>query len=110
MRRLLLLITMAGVLPSTPRVESSMFRGDAAHTGVYMSPAPALSTTVWKFKTGGKVFSSPTLADGVVYVGSADRYLYALRATDGTLVWKFATGLAISSSPAVSDGLVYVTS
>ena len=87
-----------------------MFRGDAAHSGVYASAAPPLSAVVWKFKTGGKVFSSPAVADGVVYVGSADRNLYALRAGDGGLVWKFATGLGVSSSPAVSDGLVYFAS
>jgi outer membrane protein assembly factor BamB len=33
----------------------------------------------WKFKTGGKVLSSPAVANGVVYVGSEDGYLYAIK-------------------------------
>jgi outer membrane protein assembly factor BamB len=32
-----------------------------------------------KFQTGGGVKSSPAIADGVVYFGSADGYLYALK-------------------------------
>lgn len=87
-----------------------MFRGDPAHTGVYQSPAPRLTETKWRFETGGKVMSSPAVVNGVVYVGSNDGNLYALRAADGSLAWKFAARLAVSSSPAVADGLVYVSS
>jgi len=32
----------------------------------------------WRFQTDGPVISSPTIEEGLVYVGSADRYLYAL--------------------------------
>jgi len=87
-----------------------MFRGNPAHTGVYLSPAPHLTDTKWTFKTGGKVMSTPAVADGVVYVGSNDGNLYALSANDGALAWKFAARLAVSSSPAVAAGLVYVSS
>lgn len=34
---------------------------------------------LWNFQTQGHVFSSPTVVDGVVYVGSDDYRLYALR-------------------------------
>ena len=38
--------------------DAPMFRGDAAHTGVYASAsAPALESLRWKFKTNGKVIS-----------------------------------------------------
>ena len=33
----------------------------------------------WQFKTGGPIKSSPAIADGVVYVGSDDSSLYALK-------------------------------
>ena len=33
----------------------------------------------WKFKTGGVVFASPWVADGVVYVASQDGFVYALK-------------------------------
>jgi outer membrane protein assembly factor BamB len=34
----------------------------------------------WRFKTGGSVPSSPFIADGVVYIGSTDKHVYALPA------------------------------
>jgi outer membrane protein assembly factor BamB len=34
----------------------------------------------WRFKTGGPVTSSPTVVNGVIYIGSADHYVYALSA------------------------------
>ena len=34
---------------------------------------------VWKFDTGAAVRSSPAVSSGVVYVGSADGYLYAVK-------------------------------
>ena len=34
---------------------------------------------VWRYETGDQVYSSsPEVADGVVYVGSNDAYVYAL--------------------------------
>src|SRR6185369_15947545 len=89
--------------------DPAMFRGGPSHSGVYSSPA-GISTVKWKFKTGGKVFSSPAVADGVVYVGSSDNSLYALAAADGAVRWKAATGGAVNSSPAVVDGVVFFTS
>jgi outer membrane protein assembly factor BamB len=43
----------------------------------------------WKFTTGSRVDSPPTLHRGAVYFGSADGYVYALRASDGELMWRF---------------------
>ncbi len=65
----------------------------------------------WKFKAGDKVWSSHAIgSDGTIYVGSRDRYLYALD-PDGMLKWKFQTGGWIVSSPAIAgDGTIYVGS
>jgi outer membrane protein assembly factor BamB len=51
--------------------------------------------------------SSPTVEDGTVYVGSADKELYAVDAESGRGRWSFAARGAIRSSPAVSEGAVY---
>lgn len=64
----------------------------------------------WTFKTGGKVESSPAVADGVVYVGSADQHVYALDSMSGDRLWDFRTGGAVYSSPAVVNGTVFVGS
>lgn len=54
--------------------------------------------------------SSPTIADGVVYIGSGDQHVYALDAATGARRWAFATGDVIHSAPAVSGGVVYIGS
>jgi outer membrane protein assembly factor BamB len=64
----------------------------------------------WKFTTGGSVVSSPTVVNGVVYVGSQDKNVYAIGALSGDLIWKYATGGSIEDSPAVGNGMVYVES
>ena len=44
--------------------QAASFRGNAAHSGVYASPtAPMLERIQWKFKTGGKVISSPAVVN-----------------------------------------------
>ncbi len=44
---------------------------------------------VWQYTTGGRVDSPPTCWRGRVLFGSADGYVYCLRAADGALVWRF---------------------
>jgi eukaryotic-like serine/threonine-protein kinase len=85
-----------------------MFRGNPAHTGVYATEGPRqLKGVKWVFKTGGYVISSPAVADGIVYIGSDDKNLYAIDAATGAEKWRFATGQPIRSSPAVVDSTVY---
>ena len=43
----------------------------------------------WDFTTGGRVDSPPTVADGKVLFGSADGWVYCVRADDGQLIWRF---------------------
>src|SRR3974377_1030756 len=92
----------------------AMFRGNPQHTGVVAASATPKGGDFihpkWHFQTAGRIRSSAGLVDGVVYFGSDDGYLYALKAGDGRLVWKLKTGGAVSSSPAVANGLVYFTS
>jgi outer membrane protein assembly factor BamB len=51
--------------------------------------------------------SSPAVADGVVYVGSANPNFYAVDAKTGQEKWRFKAGLYVRSSPAVVNGVVY---
>jgi len=90
--------------------DTAMFRGGPAHSGVYVSAAPDLSAVKWKFKTGAEVISSPAVAGGSVYFGSADHNLYAVRVADGSLRWKFGTNGQVTSSPGVDGGTVYAGS
>lgn len=90
--------------------QTAMFRNGPEHAGVYAGPAPTLQSLVWKFRTGGRVISSPLVVGDVVYVGSTDGSLYAVNRVDGTQRWKFETRGPIASSPAFHDGLVIIAS
>jgi outer membrane protein assembly factor BamB len=64
----------------------------------------------WKAHTGAIAYSSPVVANGIVYAASMDNSLYAFDAATGSLVWSVVTGGPIDSSPAVTNGVVYVAS
>ena len=87
----------------------SMYRANPQHTATGNS-GPANLTLLWSFTTSGAVTSSPSAANGKIYVGSQDTYLYCLNARTGDLMWQFKTGGRIESSPAVVSGDVYVVS
>src|SRR5450755_4092297 len=90
---------------------NDVFHADEAHTGVYeTSGYKNLGALKWKFKTGGKIFSSPVVMHGTVFLGSEDSNLYAIKTKSGELDWKFPTGGAVSSSPAIFNNTVYFTS
>jgi eukaryotic-like serine/threonine-protein kinase len=90
--------------------KQGMFRGNVEHSGVYQSRVPKQLSLKWTFSTAGPIVSSPTVVDGIVYAGSADRNLYAVDAETGKLRWKFDAHGDVNSSPAVVDGVVYVVS
>jgi outer membrane protein assembly factor BamB len=83
-----------------------MWRHDPAHSSIGQG-GPSNLTLAWKFTTNGAVISSPSVADGIVYVGSQDKNIYALGAWSGNLIWNFTTLDTIESSPAVANGKVY---
>jgi outer membrane protein assembly factor BamB len=91
---------------STAVSDWPMWRADPSHASTAPS-GPTNLTLAWKYTTSGAVISSPTIADGILYVGSQDKNIYALGAWSGTLIWKFETQGAIESSPAVANGRVY---
>ncbi|HLG77990.1 MAG TPA: PQQ-binding-like beta-propeller repeat protein, partial [Ktedonobacteraceae bacterium] len=69
----------------------------------------------WTGQTGGSLFSSPVIANGIVYIGSYDQRLYAYAAAGCSRsacfpLWSSAvTGAPITTSPAVAGGVVYIT-
>jgi len=50
------------------------------------------------------------VVNGVVYVGTTDHNVYALKASTGAKLWSYTTGNEVISSPAVANGVVYVGS
>ncbi|HEY6542499.1 MAG TPA: serine/threonine-protein kinase [Ktedonobacteraceae bacterium] len=71
---------------------------------------PSLWTWTAPAQTAQPFESSPTVANGVLYIGSEDGNLYAYSAQSGTKLWSYPTGGKIISSPIVLNGMVYVGS
>jgi outer membrane protein assembly factor BamB len=67
----------------SPTVAGAMVYGDSEDGTLYVFDATCRQKCqpLWSFTTGGSIWSSPTVADGMIYVGSfgsADHKLYAL--------------------------------
>jgi len=66
---------------------------------------------LWNQSTGGSNFSSPSVADGKVYVGSSlNNCVYCIDAMDGSYIWSYSTDSAVTISPAIAHGRVYIGS
>ncbi len=84
----------------------SMLLNDPVHSS--FGDGPTNLALKWTATTGGQVISSPTLANGVLYEGSTDGYIYALNAGTGAQVWNYSTGqIGFSSTVAVVNGKLY---
>ncbi len=61
----------------------------------------------WKQSTGGDIYSSPALADGILYFGSRDGNLWALDAETGAVEWRYPAGGPVDCSPVIAYGVCY---
>lgn len=87
------------------------FHGDNGRAGVYAGAGPTKAPAVkWAFKAEGAIVTSPTIADGVVYIGSLSGHLYAIDQESGKEKWNFKSRMPIASSAAIADGTVYFVS
>ncbi len=50
---------------------------------------PATGAERWSRALGGRIDSAPTIANGYIYVGCRDGWLYVLRASDGAICWRY---------------------
>jgi len=102
---------LAFVLASTAAralAEEVMFRSDAARTGRSTLAPAVVHGMAWRFRTGGKVRSTPAVAGGLAIVGSEDGFLHAVGLEKGTEVWKARIGGDVSGSPAVAGDEVLI--
>lgn len=110
---LLGMVLLAGLIVFPAAASSTaMFHLYPWHSGDYSSVSGGIlpnGLLKWAFQTGGSVESSPVVADGVVYVGSSDRNVYAIDAATGIQKWAYETGSVVVTTPAVGYwGVVYV--
>ncbi|ADQ69280.1 WD40-like repeat protein [Halogeometricum borinquense DSM 11551] len=86
-----------------------MFLHDSTHQRAFTSERAVVAqpSIRWSSETDGAVWSSPVVADGMLYVGCYDGNLYAMSSETGNLQWRYQTGDRIDGSPAVANGMVY---
>lgn len=76
--------------------------------GLYAFNA-ANGEVAWRFDTELPLGNSPTVANGVVYVGGYDRKLHVLDAASGTHLWSFdGADAGYSANPLVVNGVIYI--
>jgi len=64
---------------------------------------------LWQSYTGGVTFSSPSIVNNTVYVGSGTKNVYAFDATSGILKWTYTGGKdSVWGSPAIAYGNLYI--
>src|SRR5690242_10422832 len=83
-----------------------VFRGNARQTGVAGSSLPEKLTVLWRFSTKDAIEGTPAIANGVVYIGSYDKNLYALDLATGNEKWCYPAG-EIKAPVAFHNGKVY---
>jgi len=93
---------------STHAADWPVFRGDAALTGVGEGELALPLKLLWRFETGDDVRATPVIGDGVVYVGSTDKKLYALDQVKGTQRWVYEATDSIEGSALLVSNLVVV--
>src|SRR5258708_2492153 len=94
--------------------DTAMFGFDLQHT--HFNPSEhilnitniAHLVSYWMTSTGAYISSSPSVANGIVYIGSNDQKLYALDSKTGKTLWLHAADADVGSSPAGAQGFVYV--
>jgi eukaryotic-like serine/threonine-protein kinase len=79
----------------------------SAHGSVYALDA-STGAVRWRVHDSTHAYSAPAVVDGVIYVGSTERYVYALDAITGAVRWRFQTDGPVGSLPGVANGVVYV--
>src|SRR5687767_6138442 len=76
-----------------------LFRGDPRMSGVGTAKLPDQLAERWVFKCKNSVESAPAIADGLVFVTSFDKHLYALDLATGEKKWAVELG-PMKASPA----------
>ncbi len=87
------------------------FHGNINRDGA--APASGNGSTLhlaWTFCTGGAIFSSPVVQDGVAYIASTSTTLSAIDIQNASMLWQIQAGDAFYGTPAVLNGVLYIGS
>ena len=86
----------------------------AAHESLYVSTAKGLyaldadtGVEKWIYSTELPLGHSPTIQNGIAYVGGFDRKIHAINALTGEGLWTFQAGAGFDTNPLVVDDKLY---
>jgi uncharacterized repeat protein (TIGR01451 family) len=86
----------------------------AANDTLYISTAKGLyalnatdGSQKWVYPTELPLGHSPTISNGVAYVGGFDKKMYAIDAFTGSGLWTFEAGAGFETNPLVVNGKLY---
>lgn len=66
---------------------------------------------LWNVNVKDPVTTSPALGEGIIVIGTARGYIFALDETDGKILWHYETGGgSITAKPVIAEGLVFACS
>lgn len=106
-----------GILASSP----AMYKGKIyfySHDGMVRCVSFFGSNDLWntpisqpgEYEPSGHRWSSPTLTDYKVFIGSIEGTFYCLDSDTGEILWKYETGGSIYSSPAAVQDRILISS
>lgn len=65
-------------------------------------------TLAWKIETGGYVYGTPAIVEGVAFSAGCDGFLRGVDVASGVVKLKVEIGAYVGASPAVRDGRAYM--
>ncbi|MCX6150054.1 MAG: PQQ-binding-like beta-propeller repeat protein [Ignavibacteriales bacterium] len=65
-------------------------------------------TVLWKFKTNGRIFSTPTISENKIVIASTNKNIFCLDKNDGKILWKILSDSPIVSSPVIEKNNVFM--
>ena len=67
-------------------------------------------SVLWSYDLGSESWSTPAVAEGIVYVATDNYGLHAVDVVSGEPIWKFKSVMRRWASPAIGAGVVYIRS
>ncbi len=107
MRKLLFFVA---IVLSLILLKVALHRANLAKIHTFIVNINVPVTLKWRLKTNYHkfIYSSITMADDVIYMGSIGKCLYAVDKNTGEQRWELYEKKALFSAPSVVDGVVYV--
>ena len=100
---------LIGTYPG-PRSNAVLRRVDAIPAEAPIPDVPTGPAPLWQTRLGGLVYTTPTVFDGVAYIGGTGGVVNAIDTAKGGVKWTFAAGAPIFSDVAATAEVVYFSS